>query len=57
MKAGKMEKVDKTIDALCDWIQIVLNSEVSVEKNDLSEMVKALAELVSARGSRFTHHV
>ncbi len=52
-----MENVDKTIDALCDWIQGELNSKASVGRNNLSEMVKALAELISARGSRTNRHV
>lgn len=44
-----MENVDKTIDAICNWIQKALNGETYVEGNVLTEMVKALAELVSAR--------
>lgn len=43
-----MDNVDKTIDALCSWIQRVLNGEVDVEYDAMAEMVKALAELVSA---------
>lgn len=52
-----MEKVDKTIEALCDWIQVELKSDMSKEKGILPEMVKALAELVSARGMRATHRI
>lgn len=44
------DNVDKTIDALCSWIQRALNGEIGVEYDVLVEMVKALAGLVSARG-------
>lgn len=43
-----MEKVNQTIDAICDWIQKEL--EGAPEVDQVSNMVKALAELVSARG-------
>lgn len=49
-----MNNVDKTIDALCDWIQKELNSDVGTEKNTLTEMIKALAELVSTRRTNIT---
>lgn len=46
----EMGNVDKTIDAICDWVQRVLNGETDVECDVMVEMVKALAELVSSRG-------
>ncbi len=45
-----MESVDKTIDAICNWIQKELKSKKSNTNRTIPEMVKALAELVSARG-------
>ena len=45
-----MESVDKTIEALCGWIQTELTQDYTVEKDVLTEMVRALAELVTARG-------
>lgn len=51
-----MENVDKTIDMLCNWIQEELKSDVGIENRILPEMVKALAELVSARGIKITRH-
>ncbi len=45
-----MEKLDETIEAVCDWVQKACKGEVSsLDKGALPEMVKALAELVSAR--------
>lgn len=45
-----MQKVDETIDALCDWIQDGLKDVNAVQEwNIMPDMVKALAELVSAR--------
>lgn len=52
-----MKNVDKTIDAICKWIQGELKFDLSHEKSDVAEMIKALAELVSARGISVTHHV
>lgn len=43
-------KVDKTIDAICDWIQSELKGTGSMENSMiLPETIKALAELVTAR--------
>lgn len=44
-----MKEVDKTIDAICNYIQKMLKSEVDNTNHNVSEMVSALAELVSAR--------
>lgn len=44
-----MENVDKTIDAICNWIQTKLNSEDIDGVIAISGTIKALAELVSAR--------
>mgnify|MGYP007084812203 CR=1 FL=1 len=45
-----MESVDKTIDAICDWIQDELKQAGSAEESMLlPEMTKSLAELVTAR--------
>lgn len=44
-----MEKVDKVIESLCDWVQKELDTTGSVEINDVYTMTCALAELVSAR--------
>ncbi len=44
-----MENVDKTIDAICNWIQKELESERVCNSHCVSETIKALAELVSAR--------
>ncbi len=41
------ENVDKTIDAICGWIQNEINGNLTPMV--ISEMTKALAELVSAR--------
>lgn len=43
-----MEKVDKTIDKICDYIQERLDGE-EVFGNEMTDMIKALAELVTAR--------
>lgn len=43
-------KVDKTIDAICDWIQSELKGTGSMENSMiLPETIKDLAELVTAR--------
>lgn len=42
-----MENVDKTIDAICNHIQKILESEHTPE--NLPEEIEALAELISAR--------
>ena len=43
-----MGNVEKTIEAICEWIQKQLNDGKSNTNHEISEMVKALAELVSA---------
>ena len=47
----KLDSVDKTITAICDWIQKKLEADDLTEdtKTYVAEMTKALAELVSAR--------
>lgn len=45
-----MEKVDNTIENICVWIEKELASERLDNNSEVSEMIKALAELVSARG-------
>ena len=44
-----MDKVDKTIESICDWIQKELEKIGYCESEEISDMVKALAELVTAR--------
>lgn len=45
-----MDEVDETIEMICEWIQAELKESNSIqENNSLPEMIKALAELVSAR--------
>ncbi len=46
---GTIDSVDKTIDALCRWIQTELESDSCTEKNVVEGMVNALANLVSSR--------
>ena len=49
-----MEKVDKTIEVICDWIQEELKHTSNIEDSTiLPEMTKALAGLVSARASAY----
>ena len=43
-----MQNVEKTIDDICEWIQKQLNNGKCNNDHEISEMVKALAELVSA---------
>ena len=44
-----MENIDKVINSVCDWIQGELKQTGSTEDSMiLPEMIKALAELVSA---------
>lgn len=48
----KIEKVDKTIDAICDFIIKNLEKEDYMEPSErmmLTDMTHALAELLSAR--------
>lgn len=44
-----MDKVDQTIGVLCDWIQRELGDDRYADHPQTAEMIKALAELVSAR--------
>lgn len=45
-----MENIDKTISAICDWIQKDLEKTSDMEQPTiLPEMTKALASLVEAR--------
>ena len=44
----EMQNVEKTIDTICEWIQKQLNNGKCNTDRQISEMVKALAELVSA---------
>lgn len=50
-----MDNVDMTIEAICIWIQEKLKDDRSKVDNfnEVSEMTKALAGLVSARERRF----
>lgn len=43
-----IKKVDETISAMCDEIQREIKGE-SINREIIPEMVKALAELISAR--------
>ena len=43
-----MQNVEKTIEVICNWIQKQLNDGKCNTNHEISEMVKALAELVSA---------
>jgi len=43
------DNVDKTIDAICHWIQEELGSDSYTEKSILVGMVDALANLVASR--------
>ena len=43
-----MSKVEETIEVLCDWIQDQLGDGKCDTSHQVSEMVKALADLVSA---------
>lgn len=45
-----LDNVDKTINAVCDWIQTEIRSD-SMEDKGVAEMTKALAELVTARAN------
>lgn len=44
-----MEKVDKTINTICEWIQKKLDKADIVDGSEIASMTNALAELVSAR--------
>ena len=43
------KKIDKTIDAVCDWIQEEINKKNISLGRETVEMVNALASLVEAR--------
>ena len=50
MEQDKLLKVDKTIEKLCDFLQRETECVASIyESQELVEMTKALAELMSAR--------
>lgn len=50
MEQDKLLKVDKTIEELCDFLQKETAHVASIyESQELVEMTKALAELMSAR--------
>lgn len=48
------ENVDKTINILCNWIQKNITEDGSDIENqeNVLEMIKALADLVSSRGKK-----
>lgn len=49
-EAGRVKEVEKTIDDLCKLIQKKTeNCKESYEVNELAELTKALAELITAR--------
>lgn len=49
-----LETVDETIEKLCGFVQEELESDLTANDcGDLSEMVKALAELISARAINY----
>ncbi len=50
-RRARMKKVDKTIESICVWIEKKLDYGKPDNNHEVSEMVKALAELVSARGT------
>lgn len=50
MERDKILKVDETIEKLCDFLQKETERVESIyESQELTEMTKALAELMSAR--------
>lgn len=50
MKQDKLLKVDNTIEKLCDFLQKGTECVTSIyDSQELTEMIKALAELMSAR--------
>lgn len=50
MGQDELLKVDKTIEKLCDFLQKEIDRVESIyESQELAEMTKALAELMSAR--------
>nr|DAL98426.1 MAG TPA: hypothetical protein [Caudoviricetes sp.] len=45
-----MEKVDKTIENICDWIdEQIVDVNCFQESSILPEMISALAEIIKAR--------
>ena len=50
MEKNKILKVDETIEKLCDFLRKETERVASIyESQELTEMTKALAELMSAR--------
>lgn len=50
MKKSTESKIDKTIEAICDWIQQeIKNQGPWGEDGNLPSTIKALADLVAAR--------
>lgn len=45
------EKLDQTIERMCEWIQKELDKADHTEDNIIPEMTIALAQLVSARAT------
>lgn len=48
-----MQNAEKTIEVICEWIRKQLNDGKCNTNHEISEMVKALAELVSASARVF----
>jgi len=46
-----MENVDKTIEAICNWIQKETKEDSTVNATTVSDMISALAELIKARAN------
>ena len=46
-----MNKVDETIEVLCDWIQAQLVDDKCDISHQVSEMTKALAALITAKAN------
>ena len=44
-----MNEVDKTIEAICGWIQKELEKADIADGSEIASTISALAELVSAR--------
>lgn len=44
-----IEKVDETIEVLCEWVKKEILEDNCVFFGEVAEMTKALADLVSAR--------
>lgn len=48
-KGENMENVDKTVEAICNWIQKELGEDSTIGATAISDMTNALAELIKAR--------